>query len=120
MSTAIFGIHWLLQKGWRGLKPLGPAVIPARFVPSPSALKIRLLVNGEVMQDSSTEQMIFNVPQQITALSTIAPLEPGDLILTGTPAGTATAHHNRYLTPGDHVTAEIENIGHLTTTITSN
>ena len=111
MSTAIFGIHWLLQKGWRGLKPLGPAMIPARFVPSPGALKIRLSVNGETRQDSSTSQMIFTVLQQIAALSAVVPLEPGDLILTGTPAGTAAAHHDRYLAPGDLIVAEIQEIG---------
>jgi 2-keto-4-pentenoate hydratase/2-oxohepta-3-ene-1,7-dioic acid hydratase in catechol pathway len=61
--------------------------------------------------------MIFTVPQQIAALSEIVSLEPGDLILTGTPAGTAAAHGHRYLTPGDHVVAEVEGLGQLTTLI---
>jgi 2-keto-4-pentenoate hydratase/2-oxohepta-3-ene-1,7-dioic acid hydratase in catechol pathway len=117
MSVPIFGINWLLQKGWRGLKPLGPALVPARFVPSPDALKLRLSVNGETRQDSSTGQMIFSLPQQIAALSAVVPLEPGDLILTGTPAGTAAGHGNRYLVPGDQVVAEIEGVGRLTTYI---
>jgi 2-keto-4-pentenoate hydratase/2-oxohepta-3-ene-1,7-dioic acid hydratase in catechol pathway len=117
MSTGVFGIHWLLQKGWRGLKPIGPAIVPARFVPDPGALRIRLSVNGEVRQDSDTGQMIFAVPQQISALSALVPLEPGDLILTGTPAGTAAAHGHQYLTPGDHVEAEIEGLGQLATVI---
>jgi 2-keto-4-pentenoate hydratase/2-oxohepta-3-ene-1,7-dioic acid hydratase in catechol pathway len=88
MSSGIFGIHWLLQKGWRGLKPVGPAIVPARFVPDPGALRIRLSVNDEIRQ-----------------------------VLTGTPAGTAAAHGHRYLTPGDHVVAEIEGLGQLTTRI---
>lgn len=117
ISTAIFGIHWLLQKGWRGLKPLGPAVIPARFVPHPETLRVRLTVNGQTRQDSNTSQMIFTLPQQIAALSAIVPLEPGDLILTGTPAGTAAGHDNRYLAPGDEVVAEIEQVGRLITTV---
>lgn len=117
MSVPIFGINWLLQKGWRGLKPLGPALVPARFVPSPDALKLRLSVNGEERQNSSTGRMIFSLPQQIAALSALVPLEPGDLILTGTPAGTAAAHGNRYLVPGDHVVAEVEGVGSLTTYI---
>jgi len=117
MSTTIFGIHWLLQKGWRGLKPLGPAVIPARFVPDPGALRVRLSVNGQMRQESSTSQMIFTLPQQIAALSAIVPLEPGDLILTGTPAGTAASHGHQYLAPGDQVVAEIELLGELITTV---
>ena len=117
MSVPIFGINWLLQKGWRGLKPLGPALVPARFVPSPDALKLSLSVNGEKRQDSSTRQMIFSLPQQIAALSAVVPLEAGDLILTGTPAGTAAGHGNRYLVPGDQVVAEIEGVGRLTTYI---
>lgn len=116
-STGIFGIHWLLQKGWRGLKPLGPAVVPARFVTDPGALRIRLSVNDQIRQDSDTGQMIFSVPQQIAALSAIVALEPGDLVLTGTPAGTAAAHGRRYLTPGDRVVAEIEGLGQLSTVI---
>ncbi|MGD0701302.1 MAG: fumarylacetoacetate hydrolase family protein [Trebonia sp.] len=117
MSVPVFGINWLLSKGWRGLKPLGPALVPARFVPSPDALKLRLSVNGEERQNSSTGRMIFSLPRQIAALSTLVPLEPGDLILTGTPAGTAAAHGNRYLVPGDHVVAEIEGVGSLATYI---
>jgi 2-keto-4-pentenoate hydratase/2-oxohepta-3-ene-1,7-dioic acid hydratase in catechol pathway len=74
-------------------------------------------VNGEERQNSSTGRMIFSLPQQIAALSALVPPEPGDLILAGTPAGTAAAHGNRYLVPGDHVAAEVEGVGTLTTYI---
>ncbi|WP_432182377.1 fumarylacetoacetate hydrolase family protein [Streptomyces sp. NBC_00063] len=117
MKTPLFGINWLLQKGWRGLKPLGPAVVPARFVPAPDNLDIRLSVNGQVRQDSNTSQMIFSVAEQIAALSQLAPLHPGDVLMTGTPAGTAAAHQGRYLQPGDRVVAEITGVGRLLSTI---
>ncbi|MFF3494749.1 fumarylacetoacetate hydrolase family protein [Streptomyces sp. NPDC002795] len=119
LDTPLFGINWLLQKGWRGLKPLGPAIVPASLVPHPENLDIRLSVNGQVRQKSNTSQMIFSLAEQISALSTLAPLHPGDLLLSGTPAGTAAAHQNRYLVPGDLVVAEVEGVGRLETRISA-
>ncbi|AUA12427.1 FAA hydrolase family protein [Streptomyces sp. SID8382] len=118
LSAPPFGIHWLLQKGWRGLKPLGPAVVPASLVPTPHDLPIRLSVNGEVRQNSNTNQMIFSLAEQISALSKLAPLHPGDLLLSGTPAGTAAAHQGRYLEPGDEVVVEVVGVGRLETRVT--
>jgi 2-keto-4-pentenoate hydratase/2-oxohepta-3-ene-1,7-dioic acid hydratase in catechol pathway len=117
IKTPLFGINWLLQKGWRGLKPLGPAIVPARYVADPGNLDLRLTVNGEIRQKSNTNQMIFSLAEQISALSRVAPLYPGDLLLSGTPAGTAAAHQGRYLSPGDNVVVEIDGVGRLETRI---
>ena len=110
--SATFGMNWLWSKGQATLQPLGPALVPARFVPDPGALRLRLTVDGTVRQDSSTAKMIFTLPEQIAALSHNAPLYPGDVILTGTPAGTAAAH-NAYLNDGATMLAEIERVGTL-------
>jgi 2-keto-4-pentenoate hydratase/2-oxohepta-3-ene-1,7-dioic acid hydratase in catechol pathway len=110
------GIDWLRHKSFATLLPVGPAVVPARLVPDPMDLPLRLLVNGEKRQDSSTDKMIFSVAEQISALSRIAPLLPGDVVLTGTPAGTAAAH-GRYLQPGDVMAAEIAGLGRLENTV---
>lgn len=112
VRSDIFGVNWLWSKGQRTLKPLGPTVVPAHFVPDPQRLQIRLTVDGELRQDSSTSQMIHSVAEQIAHLSRQAPLRPGDVILTGTPAGTAAAH-GAYLDDGATVVAEIESVGRL-------
>lgn len=108
----IFGHRWIERKGRATFLPLGPAVVPARFVPDPGALDLGLDVDGEVRQRSNTAQMIFSVADQIVHLSGIVPLLPGDLILTGTPAGTAAAH-GRYLAAGDRMVAWAAGIGAL-------
>lgn len=110
--SATFGMNWLWSKGQATLQPLGPALVPARYVPDPGALRLRLSVDGTVRQDSSTAKMIFTLAEQIEELSHNAPLHPGDVILTGTPAGTAAAH-NAYLNDGATMTAEIERVGTL-------
>jgi 2-keto-4-pentenoate hydratase/2-oxohepta-3-ene-1,7-dioic acid hydratase in catechol pathway len=111
------GIDWLRHKSFATLLPVGPAVVPARLVGDPQDLPLRLRVNGEERQDSSTKSMIFSVAEQISVLSAVAPLLPGDLLLTGTPAGTAIAHR-RYLQPGDVMSAEIDRVGRLDNTVT--
>jgi 2-keto-4-pentenoate hydratase/2-oxohepta-3-ene-1,7-dioic acid hydratase in catechol pathway len=107
-----FGVDWLRSKGFATCLPMGPAIIPRMFVPDPQDLRLTLSVNGEMMQDSSTAAMLFSVAEQISALSEIAPLHPGDVICTGTPAGVGFAR-GRFLEPGDLVIAEIERIGRL-------
>lgn len=107
-----FGMNWLWSKGQATLQPLGPALVPTRFVPDPSALRLRLTVDDTIRQDSSTAKMIFTLPEQIEALSHNAPLHPGDIILTGTPAGTAAAY-DAYLDDGATMIAEIEGVGTL-------
>jgi len=108
----IFGVNWLWSKGQATLKPIGPALVPSGFVPDPSALQISLSVDGVLRQDSNTGEMIYTLSEQIAALSHQAPLHPGDVILTGTPAGTAAAHGS-YLEDGSVMVAEVHGVGRL-------
>jgi 2-keto-4-pentenoate hydratase/2-oxohepta-3-ene-1,7-dioic acid hydratase in catechol pathway len=110
--TNPFHWDWTAHKGFEGSCPLGPWITPAREVPDPQRLAIRLWVNGVIKQDSNTSQMIFSVADQISHLSSITTLYPGDIILTGTPAGVGTGR-NEFLQPGDHVEVEIEGLGRL-------
>jgi 2-keto-4-pentenoate hydratase/2-oxohepta-3-ene-1,7-dioic acid hydratase in catechol pathway len=106
--------QWTRGKSFDTFGPVGPAV-PAAHVPDPQALRIRCLLNGEVVQDSSTAQMVFTVAEVIAFVSDGITLEPGDLILTGTPAGVGLGRKPPvYLADGDHVTVEIEGVGTLT------
>lgn len=94
--------------------PVGP-LVKATEIPDPHALRIRTYVNGEVVQDSNTSQLIFGIDEVISFISQTSTLEPGDLILTGTPAGVGLFHNPpRLLTPGDVVAVEIESVGKLT------
>jgi 2-keto-4-pentenoate hydratase/2-oxohepta-3-ene-1,7-dioic acid hydratase in catechol pathway len=99
-------------KGFDDSCPLGPGIVPARFVPDPQCLSLRLDVNGEVKQSSNTSEMIWSVAEQIAEMSAILTLEPGDVILTGTPAGSGLSS-GRFLKPHDRVRAEIESVGCL-------
>jgi len=95
--------------------PVGPELVPAAEVPDPQALAIRGLVNGEVRQESSTADMIFGVAELIAFASEAITLEPGDLLLTGTPGGVGEFRDPPlYLADGDEVTVEIERVGVLT------
>ena len=95
--------------------PVGPSLVPAADVPDPQALWIRCLVNGEVRQDSSTADMVFTVAELIAFASEAITLEPGDLLLTGTPGGVGEFRDPPlYLQDGDEVTVEIEGVGTLT------
>jgi 2,4-diketo-3-deoxy-L-fuconate hydrolase len=106
--------QWTRAKSFDSFCPVGP-ITPADQVPDPQALRIRCLLNGEVVQDSSTAQMIFTVAEVIAFTSDGITLEPGDLILTGTPAGVGFGRRPPvYLADGDEVTIEIEGIGSLT------
>lgn len=103
---------WLMSKCYAQCLPLGPAIVPARAIPDPMNLGLTLTVNGETRQASNTKEMIFSVARQIEYLSHVLPLQPGDVILTGTPAGTA-ARWGTYLEPGDVVVADVEMVGSL-------
>jgi 2-keto-4-pentenoate hydratase/2-oxohepta-3-ene-1,7-dioic acid hydratase in catechol pathway len=92
-------------------KPVGPYIVPAAFIDDPHALRITLRVNGEVMQDESTSDIIFGVERLIEYASTLLVLRPGDLLLTGSPAGNAAHHGNRWLEPGDVMEGEITGLG---------
>jgi 2-keto-4-pentenoate hydratase/2-oxohepta-3-ene-1,7-dioic acid hydratase in catechol pathway len=81
-------------------------------VPQPQALQIQLRLNGQLMQDASTAEMIFDIARQIEYLSERVTLWPGDLVLTGSPAGNGT-HYKRFLQPGDEVHGHIDGIGEI-------
>jgi 2-keto-4-pentenoate hydratase/2-oxohepta-3-ene-1,7-dioic acid hydratase in catechol pathway len=110
--------QWLLGKAIDGFLPVGPWIVTADEVGDPQTLGIRCLVNGEIMQDSSTKQMVFGVAELIAFISRTMTLDPGDLIATGTPPGVGMARTPpRWLRDGDVVTVEIERIGALTNTV---
>ena len=107
--------QWTRGKSPDTFCPIGPALVPASEVPDPQALAIRAIVNGDVLQDSSTSNMIFTVAEIIAYISQAITLEPGDLIATGTPAGVGAFRDPPiWLQPGDEVTIEIEGLGALT------
>jgi len=104
------GTDWFRAKNAPGFLPTGPWLVPARFVPDPGDLRITLRLNGRVMQDESTKDMIFDVAALVSAASQTATLLPGDLVLTGSPAGNGM-HHGRLLRPGDVMDGEITHLG---------
>jgi len=106
--------QWTRGKSLDTFCPVGPRLVPAAEVPDPQRLGIRCRVNGELLQDSSTAQMVFSVAEIVAFVSTWLTLEPGDLIATGTPAGVGfTREPPVYLRPGDEVTVEIDGLGAL-------
>ncbi len=108
------GGQWLLGKSFDTFAPIGPVLVTADEIPEPNNLEIRLRLNGQVMQDSSTRQLIFSVEELVAYVSGVCTLAPGDLIFTGTPAGVGFARRPPvYLKPGDTVEVEIEKIGVL-------
>jgi 2-keto-4-pentenoate hydratase/2-oxohepta-3-ene-1,7-dioic acid hydratase in catechol pathway len=107
---------WLMGKWFDGSAPLGPEIVTADEIQDPHNLPIRLLLNDELMQDSNTRNMIFQIPETIAAISEVLTLEPGDVIAMGTPEGVGFAR-GRALRAGDHLRAEIEGLGALDTWI---
>jgi 2,4-didehydro-3-deoxy-L-rhamnonate hydrolase len=106
--------QWTRGKSPDTFCPVGP-LVPAAEIPNPHDLRIRAIVSGEVLQDSTTANLIFGIDEIISHASLTSTLEPGDLILTGTPAGVGVFRDpKRLLVPGDDVTIEIERIGELT------
>jgi len=109
------GGQWCRAKSFDTFAPLGPCLVTPDEIPNPNALRIRTLVNGEVLQENNTSDMIFDVPTLIEFLSGSTTLLPGTVIFTGTPSGVGMARTPpRYLELGDIVTVEIERIGRLT------
>jgi len=107
--------QWTRGKSFDTFAPIGPWVVTSDQIGDPHSLRIRTWVNGELRQDSSTRNMIFNVYEIIHHMSRVMTLEPGDLIATGTPAGVGVfmKPKPRFLKPGDVVEIEIEGIGRL-------
>lgn len=110
--------QWTRAKSFDGFCPLGPWITTADEVPDPQALDLSCTVNGVRLQDSSTAHMIHTVAKLIAYISRGTTLHPGDLILTGTPAGVAMASDDpQWLKPGDVVRSEIQGLGHLENTV---
>ena len=104
------GLDWLAAKNPPTFLPLGPLLVPAAHVGDPMGLRITLRVNGQMMQDACTAEMLFDVAALVAYLSEITQLYPGDLVLTGSPAGNG-AHHGVFLAPGDELQGRIEGLG---------
>ncbi len=106
--------QWVRGKSLDTFCPLGPAIITADAIPDPQTLAIRCVLNGQTVQDSHTREMIFSVAHLIAFCSQAFTLEPGDLILTGTPHGTGAFRDPKlFMQDGDTVAVEIEQIGRL-------
>jgi 2-keto-4-pentenoate hydratase/2-oxohepta-3-ene-1,7-dioic acid hydratase in catechol pathway len=115
-APAPFVWDWLASKGADGSLPLGPGITPAWLIPDPQQLRIRTTVNGTVMQDGTTADMVFGVAELVAAASALTTLEPGDVIATGTPAGVG-AGRGAHLRSGDRVEVRIDGLGLLVTDI---
>lgn len=109
------GGQWCRAKSFDTFCPVGPALVTRDQIPEPHNLRLQTIINGEVLQDANTADMIFPIPQLIEFLSGSTTLLAGTLILTGTPQGVGMARTPpRWLQPGDRVTVAIERIGELT------
>jgi len=104
------GMDFVISKGAPGFLPLGPYLVPAAFVPDPQKLRLTLKLNGQVMQDEDTSDMIFNIARLIEYVSAGVELQPGDVICTGSPAGNG-AHYGRFIQDGDVLEASITGLG---------
>jgi len=108
------GGQWLLGKSFDTFAPLGPCLTTTDEIPDPGALPITMTINGEVLQSSTTAQLIFDIPHLISHLSHLMTLKAGDLIYTGTPPGVGAARKPpRFLCDGDVCVVTIEGIGQL-------
>lgn len=106
--------QWLMGKTFDTFAPMGPWIVTADEIADPHNLDIQLDINGEMLQNSNTRELIFKVPDLIAFLSSVFTLEPGDIVSTGTPSGVGVARNPpRFLRPGDQVTVKIPAIGEL-------
>jgi 2-keto-4-pentenoate hydratase/2-oxohepta-3-ene-1,7-dioic acid hydratase in catechol pathway len=112
------GKQWMAGKTFDTFAPVGPELVTPDEVGDPHKLGIRLRLNGQTMQDSSTSQLVFGVEELVAYLSQVFTLEPGDLIFTGTPPGVGMARKPPvWLKPGDTVEVEIDRLGTLKNTV---
>jgi 2-keto-4-pentenoate hydratase/2-oxohepta-3-ene-1,7-dioic acid hydratase in catechol pathway len=106
--------QWLMGKTFDTFAPMGPWIITADEIPDPHNLDVQIEINGEMLQNSNTRELIFKIPDLIAFLSSVFTLEPGDIVSTGTPAGVGVARKPpRFLQPGDDVRVKIPAIGEL-------
>jgi 2-keto-4-pentenoate hydratase/2-oxohepta-3-ene-1,7-dioic acid hydratase in catechol pathway len=109
------GGQWCRGKTFDTFAPLGPCLVLKDEIPDPGTLRLKTILNGQVMQDWSTEDMIFDVPTLVSFLSGSTTLQQGTVILTGTPHGIGAARKPPiFLKPGDRITIEVNRIGALT------
>lgn len=114
------GSDWLVGKAHDTYAPIGPFIVPKEFIADPQNLKIQFTLNGKVMQDANTELMVHNVYELVHYASNILTLQPGDLISSGSPAGTGSGRTPPlFMKAGDLAVCTIEGIGTLTNPITS-
>lgn len=111
-AASPFRYDWLSHKGFDGACPMGPWIVPARYIADPHKLDLKLWVDDELMQDSNTRYMIFDIGEQIEEISARITMYPGDVILTGTPSGVGMSR-GIYLQSGQHIRLQIEGIGEL-------
>jgi 2-keto-4-pentenoate hydratase/2-oxohepta-3-ene-1,7-dioic acid hydratase in catechol pathway len=112
--------QWVRGKSPDTFCPVGPQLVPASEIPDPQGLRIRAILNGATMQDSTTANMVFGVAEIVSFVSQAITLEPGDLIATGTPAGVGAFRDPPvFMLPGDEITIEIEGVGTLTNPVTA-
>jgi 2,4-didehydro-3-deoxy-L-rhamnonate hydrolase len=104
------GTDWLRAKNSPTFLPTGPFLVPAAFVPDPHDLRITLRVNGQLMQDETSADMIFGIGRLIEHVSSLTAMQPGDMLLTGSPAGNGS-QWNRFLGDGDLIEADISGLG---------
>ena len=106
--------QWLMGKTFDTFAPMGPWIVTADSIQDPHNLDISLDINGEMLQNSNTRELIFKIPDLLVFLSSVFTLEPGDIISTGTPSGVGVARNPpRFLQPGDDVVVKIPAIGEL-------
>lgn len=106
--------QWLMGKTFDTFAPMGPWLATADEITDPHELDISLTLNGEVMQNSNTRNLIFRVPELVEFLSSVFTLEPGDVVSTGTPGGVGFARKPPvYLKPGDEVAVRVQGLGEL-------
>jgi 2-keto-4-pentenoate hydratase/2-oxohepta-3-ene-1,7-dioic acid hydratase in catechol pathway len=106
--------QWLMGKTFDTFAPMGPWIVTPDEIADPHSLDIQLEIDGEILQNSNTSELIFKIPDLIAFLSSVFTLEPGDIVSTGTPAGVGVARNpQRFLRPGEEVTVRIPAIGEL-------
>ena len=106
--------QWTMGKTFDTFAPFGPTIVTADEIEDPHTLAISLSINGDLLQNSNTSNLVFGIPQLIEFLSSVMTLSPGDVISTGTPAGVGFSHKPpRWLRAGDEVVVEIQGLGRL-------
>lgn len=106
------GVDLVRAKAQDGMAPVGPIMRPAEFIKNPQNLRLQLFVNDEIKQNGTTADMLYSIPEQLSIISRYITLEPGDIVFTGSPAGSG-ASIGQFLHPGDRIRAEIEEVGTL-------